>query len=462
MIRPIKIFLYFLLTAALVLFFDRALNQADISLIPPPGMFTENATDSVNPLKIAPGEEIRMQEPSVVPDTEKTEIRDTSRGHQLSHIDTVLTAPPLFRQLYRNFIRQAEQSQQNHKTVRVLHLGDSQIEADRISKILRKHFQEKYGGEGPGLIMPYDPLQINASARLSNQGTWELAYSYREHQYPGPIPFGFSGKAAWFRDREASFRIAPRSSKQAFQKARLLTASPVNEFHLRVSSDNKILGDTLIGASQSLQITSFQPPDSPSEMTFRFSASTSPLIHGIALDGQGGVAVDNLAMRGRPWAGFRLASGELLEATARHLNIGMIILQFGTNVLPTKTDDYNFYRIHYSRELRRIRDLLPQIPVLVIGVQASATQEEGEVVPMLHASKISEAQKSAALDFGMGFYDLHKSMGGKRGAIKWAREGLMLSDYMHFSARGAQKTGNQIWEALTTLHEDSLKNRDRN
>lgn len=140
---------------------------------------------------------------------------------------------------------------------------------------------------------------------------------------------------------------------------------------------------------------------------------------------------------------------------AEQLNTGFIILQFGTNVLPTRTDNYNFYRIHFLKELELLKKLLPEVPVLVIGVQAAAESKEGTLVAMEHARLISEAQKAATLACDMAFFDLHKAMGGTEGAINWAQESpsLMLSDMMHFSSRGARVVGDQIWMAL-----DSLRN----
>ncbi|MFW6202833.1 MAG: hypothetical protein ACOC30_00880 [Marinilabilia sp.] len=469
MIRPIKIFLYFVLTVSLIILINKMLDKADVSLIPTPGMFTEDSPDTLITLEISPEEQIEPSDSIPAEDTIDKETLvppDTLSRQKPGKTDSVLNAPPTFRELYQGFIQRAQKSGQKNPPVRVLHIGDSQIEADRITSILRSHFQQSYGGKGPGLIMPYDPLRINATVRLTNQGKWDMAYSYRNHEYPGPAAFGFQGKAAWFRDEEAGFNIAPRSGKKNrlndFTKVRLLTTSPVGPFRLNVSANGSILSDTTLSKSDSLKINHFELPAPPSDMSFRFSGTTSPLIHGLTLDGKEGIAVDNIAMRGRPWPGFRLAGDNIIKSTARHLNIGFIILQFGTNILPTQTDDYGFYRVHFYRELKRIRELLPEVPILVIGVQASATLQEGDVVPMTHASLISAAQKSAVLAFDMGFFDLHKAMGGKEGAIHWADEGLMLTDYMHFSARGARKTGDRIWTALQSLHQHPPQNTESN
>ena|SRR5690554_5387281 len=145
---------------------------------------------------------------------------------------------------------------------------------------------------------------------------------------------------------------------------------------------------------------------------------------------------------------------------ASELNIGLFILQFGTNVLPTRTDDYRFYYIHFVKELQVLKTLFPDIPVLIIGVQSSAELIDNKVKPVRRARLIADAQRSAALDCGMGFLDLQKAMGGIDAAVTWAKQEppFISSDYMHFTRKGAYEVGLKIWnlmEALRTKIEES-------
>ena len=45
-----------------------------------------------------------------------------------------------------------DQTKKENKLIRIIHYGDSQIEIDRISDVIRKNLQAKFGGIGPGLI----------------------------------------------------------------------------------------------------------------------------------------------------------------------------------------------------------------------------------------------------------------------------------------------------------------------
>jgi hypothetical protein len=50
------------------------------------------------------------------------------------------------------------------KVVRILHYGDSQLEGDRITDYLRNRFQQLFGGNGPGIVLPLEPA---ANSRIS-------------------------------------------------------------------------------------------------------------------------------------------------------------------------------------------------------------------------------------------------------------------------------------------------------
>ena len=51
---------------------------------------------------------------------------------------------------FDDFFEKAEKASEMGKTVRILHYGDSQIEMDRMSDVLRARMQMLFGGGGPG------------------------------------------------------------------------------------------------------------------------------------------------------------------------------------------------------------------------------------------------------------------------------------------------------------------------
>ena len=460
MIRPIKIFLYFFLTILLIVLIDRVMNNLNIILIPEWGTLLPTMVDTTSlPTAVLPSEIIEGDDSlSVSQDSINEKTISFPVDSDIIFInDSALIAPEQFRRLFAQFCRKAAESTKQKTVLRVLHIGDSQIEADRITETLRKKFQESYGGSGPGFIMPYDPLRINANIQLINEGEWQLSYSYHKNNYPGPLSFGFSAKAAWYWGSSASFSVSPLAWKSNrlghFSKAKLFVATRGDSLTVQIRNNSATLSRDTLPPYKAIQTITVENLPTEEKITFEFISKHTPVFHGLTLDGESGVAVDNLAMRGRPWPGMRLAKHELLKSMADELNIGLFILQFGTNILPTRSDDYHYYYTHFIKELKILRDLFPEIPILVIGVQSAATSIDNEVKPLQRARLISNAQRSAALECGMGFIDLQRAMGGINAAVTWANQEppLITSDYIHFSRKGAKKIGTMIWELIETL-----------
>ena len=55
------------------------------------------------------------------------------------------------------------------KVVRILHYGDSQLEGDRITNYLRNRLQKKFGGYGPGILLPLEPTATSRGNFRVNQ-----------------------------------------------------------------------------------------------------------------------------------------------------------------------------------------------------------------------------------------------------------------------------------------------------
>ncbi|MGQ1890106.1 hypothetical protein ACT29H_06660 [Thermophagus sp. OGC60D27] len=460
MIRPIKIFLYFFLILLLIMIIDRGLSHMGISLVPAiwdPPLTAGDPTAQIS-LNSPPGTKEENDSVSVLtkPSTDNAVV--VPEGIKTIYInDSALIAPPQFIQLFTHFCNRAEKAKEQGLLVRILHIGDSQIEADRITGTLRKKFQNRYGGSGPGFIVPFDPQHVNATVRLINKGDWQLSYSYRKNNYPGNLNFGFSAKAAWFKGESASFIVSPivwKSQKLGnFTRAKLFVTTEKDSLFIRVRDNSTLLSSVVLPPLNDIQTLTIDQIPPEKKVTFEFTSGHSPAFHGLTLDGDYGVAVDNMAMRGRPWPGVRLAEHQLLKSMSDELNIGLFILQFGTNILPTRSDDYHFYYSHFVKELKIFNTLFPDIPVLVIGVQAAAGLSGNEVKPLQRARLISEAQRTAALECHMGFIDLQKAMGGVDAAILWAnhKPPLISSDYMHFSRKGAYEIAIKIWNLMEAL-----------
>ena len=69
------------------------------------------------------------------------------------------------------------------RPVRIMHYGDSQLEGDRISSVLREAFQERFGGSGAGRTNRPDLHVVTiriAGRAIPTHRLWPQGYAARQ------------------------------------------------------------------------------------------------------------------------------------------------------------------------------------------------------------------------------------------------------------------------------------------
>ncbi|MFT4522620.1 MAG: hypothetical protein ACI8ZN_001570 [Bacteroidia bacterium] len=77
---------------------------------------------------------------------------------------------------------------------RILHYGDSQLEGDRISDYLRNKMQLRFGGSGPGIVLPIDVSRSRISIRQSESSDWQKVAIYGRNRAKDGV-YGLGGSA---------------------------------------------------------------------------------------------------------------------------------------------------------------------------------------------------------------------------------------------------------------------------
>ncbi|MCA1746491.1 MAG: hypothetical protein LC655_02245, partial [Bacteroidales bacterium] len=70
------------------------------------------------------------------------------------------------------FFSAAEQAGKKGELLRILHYGDSQIENDRMTSLLRYRFQKVFGGSGCGMVPAIPLYSGNPAFRQNYEGEW--------------------------------------------------------------------------------------------------------------------------------------------------------------------------------------------------------------------------------------------------------------------------------------------------
>ncbi|MBS2211701.1 hypothetical protein KEM09_09820 [Carboxylicivirga mesophila] len=443
MSQQLRILVYFMLIGALVL--------ALVHYVPFPFQPANWQIKTAEELIIPDMDSLMTMQPELpdtIPPVKKAERKDTIiTQHHLSY------STSFFEQL-KQLHGALHTATDSGTAIRILHFGDSQIEGDRITAYLREAFQSRFGGSGPGLTTVFDPAHINPSVWIDSKGNWQAYHIYNRRNALPNKAYGLMGQTAALHAHSAGeFKIsASRWAEQHasnYQKIRLFIAPHTDTIAIKGQIKHvEIINDSLPPSSDLTEINWEFEQLSPS-IRFQLTSNSDVHVLACALDSLAGVSVDNIALRGQSTPLLHRTDANLFKAMGEQLNIGMIIFQFGTNMIPTVAPNYRFYQVQLARQFDLIKSYLPNVPVLVVGIADAAHNHSGEIQSYEHLHRINEAQKAIALKYDFAFFDLYNAMGGEGSIIKWTEQQppLALTDYIHFSRLGGKKAAQLMIKA---------------
>lgn len=356
--------------------------------------------------------------------------------------------------------------------IRVLHYGDSQIEGDRITSYIRNELQKQFGGSGIGMFAPVLIKGTNISMKHKLSGTWER-YTYQSikngtifHKRLGALmSFGRFVPANSSKNQMYQGEITLQKSNLTYRRTREFKQCRVfygyndGPFIAELKYKDQTLDAELIAVSRQLNTITWNTNKSLDQITISFKGEDSPDIYAIALDDYKGIAVDNIPLRGSSGTDFTRTDLAFLRSMYQKLNVKLIIMQFGVNLVPYITDDYTYYEKQFYKQLKTLKSLRPDISIIVIGVSDMSQNVNGQYVSYPNIEKIRNAQKNAAFKAGCAFWDMYEAMGGKNSMPAWvnANPPLARTDFTHFSWKGAIVISKMFYEALINDYNEYLK-----
>jgi lysophospholipase L1-like esterase len=358
--------------------------------------------------------------------------------------------------------------------VRIAHYGDSQIEGDRITHHIRAIFQRRFGGSGPGYVAVSDPANAVTYTRKET-GAWRRYTVFQDKlksglYFQGGFFFRFLGTiparkdtagneipARYFDGAGTTLELPPFG----IQRVRLLMGPVAQAVFVTLQADGTVLMRDSLPVETGFHTALDMPlARSPGKVRLEFKGNVSPDVYGLLLDGKGGVAVDNYALRGHSGDGLlRIANGYLRQQLAT-TQTRLVIFQFGGNMIPYLTPKkMEWVEDLFYQLFAKYRAAYPHAAVLVVSPADMATKVEGEYRSYPIVKVLAAAQKRAALKAGCAFWDLYEAMGGEGSILSWSRQKpeLAAADYAHFSPAGQRVVGNLLARAILNEYEVYLK-----
>jgi hypothetical protein len=358
---------------------------------------------------------------------------------------------------FHSFFEKAESARAQHKTVRVLYYGDSQIEMDRFSSNLREFFQEKFGGFGPGMVpfcqtIPSGAINQSCSGEYSSYSLWGEYRSNRESDY-GPLAKMYRINGSNSFSASAPNRKGETDSRDNYSNVSLLINNLSGKFNAELS--DRINHAKYAQQADSLGIQLVEFPMNFSTRSFSISMQGNANIYGVLIDGGFGVAVDNIAMRSASGLHFTSMKDSLMRLTFQMLDVGMIILQYGGNVVPGLSGEKSIeaYVAKLISQIKYLQRVAPNIPILFIGPSDMLSIVDGQLKTYKHLPFLVEKLSEEIPKSGAAFWNMYHVMGGANSMRAWVKKGWAGNDYVHFTPKGAHEIANVLMQTFETMYE---------
>lgn len=369
------------------------------------------------------------------------------------------------RQNLHAFFEKLQAAASGKRKVRILHYGDSQIEGDRMTAYIRQRLQSQFGGNGPGMIpamnvyntQSYKQTFSDNFVRYTAFGGAKLKsqrYGCMNSAARFTPEFDSSQMAQMTTLKEAFIEIEP--SKSAFDRARsynnvkLYYTSCYKPCAIKIyQGGNLIHEDSLINDGR-YHVLPMAFPSTPGKLKYVFTAAVSPTIIGFSLEGDIGVQVDNIAMRGSSGTFFGKIDKSLASKMYDDLNVEMVIMQFGGNTVPYLKDSSGVrnYAKQFKGQLQTLRKLRPSALIMVIGPSDMSTSGANGFVTYKLLPYLVEQMKKVSKEVGGCYWDLYSAMGGYNSMPSWVERGLAGKDYIHFTPGGAKFASQLFFDAF--------------
>ena len=386
--------------------------------------------------------------------------------------------PPLNRRElsgFENALRGLQNGSLN-RPVTILHLGDSHIASDSLTREIRKLLQRRFGDAGRGLMQPFGAVPYQQAAGISFQvkGNWTFANSLKVHSGP----FGITGARATSGSVDAQMSLSSQGNPFDFADVTVLTGPSEGSVRIAVGDHETVVsakaakaGSRIFRVAQSGERLSIRPVgDAPVTVLGWATGKAKPGVRYVSL--------------GIPGAKLSVTSSWNSDQITRDVSAiapDLIILGYGTN----EAFDGNLQGPAYLHTvlglIERLKAAAPNASLLIItppdvahqargakaGANACGERLDGtmndsdkiraerrrrtngwEAPPSLWT--VRRTLEEAARKSGAYVWDWSTAMGGPCGVDQWADMSPPLAgpDHVHQTPRGYDRSSRALFDDL--------------
>ncbi|HIA04731.1 MAG TPA: hypothetical protein EYN06_10605 [Myxococcales bacterium] len=401
----------------------------------------------IAPTKPAEKEELKKAEPKVVISPREfegitQEFEDPS-GKALDHFYESLQATAL---------------KKKQTVTRITHYGASVIGADGMTSIARRKLQARFGYAGKGWVNMtagwkwYRQKDVvfrdkGWKSRVITQGALKNGH----YGYGGVAALSWGGALSSYKVHADTLELYYLKHKGG------------GDVLLKVEGGAEKLINTRSETSEDAHETIKAEGKGPHKFIVRAKGKGQAHLYGVTLESSGpGVVYDCLGMIGTRASRILNYDEAHLKQTVAYRKPNLQIIMYGGNELADRRMNLRVYEKKYRNVIQRIRSGRPEGSCVIMTPVDHGERVRGRVktVPLL--KKVITIQQRIAKDFGCGFFNTWKAMGGEGAMGRWyrAKPRLAWGDYAHLTRDGDRVMGAMIYKAIMKGFSDWLAKKE--
>ncbi|MDR2854096.1 MAG: GDSL-type esterase/lipase family protein [Prevotellaceae bacterium] len=353
-----------------------------------------------------------------------------------------------------------ENCRRDSSIVHILHYGDSQIEEDRITGYLRQQLQVRFGGIGAGLLPVIQPIPSAAIGQTATEDMQRFIIAGLHRNSAGHNRYGILGQMARVNG-SGRVSFSARNYGRTFENTkrwktvRLFVNNNVGKFSATLSATNYRATQTIENGQKTPSVLTWNLGDSVKNVSISLSGNAE--LSGVALDGDLGVAIDNIPIRGSTGTHFTAIDTTAFAFAMRELNVKLILLEFGGNMMTGISSEKQIERYvgNLAKQIQHFQQIKPDAKIVLIGPADMSKKVRGKLQTYPYLDVLVEAMKTTAMDNGAAFWDMYGVMGGHNSMLDWvdSKPSLAAPDYIHFTPRGANRIAKILYESFENYYE---------
>ncbi|MBQ6763014.1 MAG: hypothetical protein IJP49_09720 [Bacteroidales bacterium] len=325
--------------------------------------------------------------------------------------------------------------------VRILHIGDSHIQAGTWTNTFRKNLLSlRYGIDGGrGFVFPFAAAGTHTPMgyQSSYTGTWSSSRCLR----PETV-MGLSGMTVSTVDTATvTLDLAP--SDRGLWDTRYMFRS-VDVLGYGDLEPVVLLDREKIHGRLQDERWHFELPYFTDRVQIGFESFPGKYtIKGVYLDRpEEGLTVSEVGVNGAQTSSFLKC--EDFTRDLKMVKPDLVIFSLGINDLQGSSFEARRFVTNFSKLVQLVRHANPDCAFLF--TTCSDTRKNGRTNPF--GAQARDTFKEIAAGSGAALWDLFEIMGGEGSMEAWVRNGLASQDYIHFTQAGYTVLGDLLFNAL--------------